>query len=273
MRTASKIVIAMCTIYIMQNCYAQIFKGSLANQIHAQNIIESKSREEFFSIENEEFNILLKKIFPDVVLKRFRSVDIVPNGISNILYFNESIYNLHDFNYLLFRIKYTADSTSTYTDEELIKLYMYLEILFTQRCYDTCRINFPVNFEISKIEKSYEGKIAEYLRKEGFVNKKLNYTVIATWKTVGSDEQAEVREYDFNIENSELISIVERRVITQDLPTFYMSSENQAFQSIRFFPYSDEMEKYIPTGKEQSRKLFENDKKKVLLIPLMNGEK
>lgn len=265
MRTVSKIVIAMCIIYIMQNCYAQIFKGSLANQIHAQNIIESKSREEFFSIENEEFNILLKKIFPDVVLKRFRSVDIVPNGISNNLYLNESIYNLHDFNYLLFRIKYTADSTSTYTDEELIKLYMYLEILFTQRCYDTCRINFPVNFEISKIEKSYEGKIAEYLSKEGFVNKKLNYTVIATWKAVGSDEQAEVREYDFNIENSELISIVERRVITQDLPTFYMSSENQAFQSIRFFPYSDEMEKYIPTGKEKSRKLFENDKKKVLL--------
>jgi hypothetical protein len=245
----------------MLNCFSQISHGRFSNEILAQNTVERESREEFFSIENEEFNNLLVKILPDVSMRRFRTIDILPNGISNNLYLNEQIYNLEDINYLLFIQKYTSDTTSSYSDEELIKLYMYLEILFEQRCYDTCRINFPVNFEFSKIEKIYNGKIAEDLSKPSFANFKLNYNVIAKWKKETNDEREEIREYEFNIENSEFISIVELRVITQYHSRFFKAEENQAFSIFRTFPYSDEKEKYSPTGKEYRRKRFEELRK------------
>ena len=189
-----------------------------------------------FIIPNTLIKQSIENVLPGVNFIYAIDLDIMPPGGGLFCTFKDRSYMVDRINRLLLDIKYLVDSTRTFSDEDLIKTFMFLSI--------SPSINFlelnpkPINFEIEQVDSLYKGKVNDYYQRIGFDDYLLNYKAKASWF---DDDQECIKEfiYFFNITNSEIISIVRQRIIFEVPRDYY-------FEALE---YSEVFEKFKPTGR------------------------
>lgn len=202
-----------------------------------------------FLIKNTEVGKIVNNVLPDVTYGFNYSYSTIPRGRSFFLKYKDLTYDLQSFNKVLLDIKYLGDSSIIFSDEDLIKTYTYLDICSKQE-----EVNDSISFvfDIKKSDITYSGQISDYYKRIGFNNFKLNYTVKATWLTNTEMSQKNFLHYEFNIVNSEIISInriqyiVDNEIVNKRSTGFYA------------FPDSEEFEKIEPHGRKYRIEFLES---------------
>lgn len=204
-----------------------------------------------FIIKNKEIGDIISRVLPAVKYDFIYTNYTIPRGRGFRLTYMDKGYNLEDFNRLLIDIKYLGDSTIRFTDEDIIKTYIYIEA-----CSHTTIVNdsITIAFDILKIDKSYSGQISIQDKDRGFSDTRLNYSAKATWSTHTSEPDSNALYYEFNIVNSEIVSINKLEYFQGVFD--YRTKRNMGFYA---FPNSEVLE---PRAREYLIEYLKKQKKK-----------
>jgi disulfide oxidoreductase YuzD len=129
-----------------------------------------------FIVQDNTMKEIIERVLPNV---KFEYRMNTKRGWKGLVYIcRGSTYSEESFNKLLLDIKYLEDSTRSFSNEDLIKSYMYLGIASGQT---TNAINFPLQFNISGARDTYIGELDDYYKRIGFSNRDLYYHAEASW--------------------------------------------------------------------------------------------
>ncbi|MFZ4707146.1 MAG: hypothetical protein ACOYMF_14165 [Bacteroidales bacterium] len=242
MKALYKYILILAMFIVVNSAHAQIVESQIINDIDS---ICS------FIIQDNTMKEIIKRVLPNV---KFEYRMNTKRGGKGLVYiYQGSTYSDELFNMLLLDLKYIEDSTRIYSNEDLIKSYMYLGIASGQ---STNSINFPVQFNISGAPNTYIGEFDEYYKKIGFNNRDLNYHAEASWsEPIYNQNNVTVKKavFDFNIIDGEIISVVKK----------VFSNGHKVWDKGLYAPvYSKEMEKLRPAGRDYRIKELKEEKKK-----------
>jgi len=201
-------------------------------------------------IQDREIEVILNRILPNVGYEFHYIRDIVPCSRSFALKYQGEIYTLNDINKLLMVIKYSEDSLWNASAEDMIKAFVYLS-QFSSITNPYQNLEFQI--DITNINKQYRGELLTQYQRIGFNNLSLNYHCSAKLKDIKRMGVLVEWNMDFNIDGSEFISMVGSKVNS--------GIEDKRFKHFYVFENSAEMEKYEPTGRENTIKYLQEHKK------------
>lgn len=241
MKTIIKITLCITSLLLVITLRAQVSDSKMITR--HDSVVQ-------VNIQDREIQVILNRILPNVGYEFHYIKDIIPCSRSFALKYQGEIYTLDNINKLLMVIKYSEDSLWNASAEDMIKTFVYLSMFGS---IDEPDQKLEFHTDIKHIDKLYEGELLDYYQRIGFNNLQLNYHCSAKLKNIKRMGVLVEWNMDFNIDGSEFISMVGSKVNS--------GIEDRRFKHFYVFENSAEMEKYKPTGRANTIKYLQEEKK------------